>query len=44
VVPGEIGIGIPKDKPELVKGINDALAKLKANGKLDELIAKWKLK
>jgi polar amino acid transport system substrate-binding protein len=44
VVPGEIGIGIPKDKPELVKGINDALAKLKANGKLDELIATWKLK
>nr|WP_085026429.1 ABC transporter substrate-binding protein [Ensifer aridi] len=44
VVPGEIGIGIPKDKPELVKSINDALAKLKTNGKLDELVAKWKLK
>lgn len=44
VVPGEIGIGIPKKKPELVKSINDALAKLKANGKLNELVAKWKLK
>ncbi|MER9366970.1 ABC transporter substrate-binding protein [Mesorhizobium sp. M0518] len=44
VVPGEIGIGIPKDKPELLKSIDDALVKLKANGKLDELTAKWNLK
>jgi polar amino acid transport system substrate-binding protein len=44
VIPGEIGIGIPKGKPELVKSVNDGLAKLKASGKLDELIAKWNLK
>lgn len=44
VVPGQIGIGIPKGKDDLRKSINDALAKLKANGKLDELVAKWKLK
>lgn len=43
VVPGEIGIGVSKDKPELLKSVNDAIAKLKSNGKIDELVAKWKL-
>ena len=37
----ELGIGVNKDNPELLKKINDALAKLKANGKYDELKAKW---
>lgn len=44
VVPGEIGIGIPKGKQELLTKINDALEKLKSSGKLDELVAKWNLK
>lgn len=35
------GIAVPKQKPEVLKLINDALAILKENGKFDEIYKKW---
>ena len=37
----EYGIAVRKDLPELTKGLNDALAKLKADGSYDKIVAKW---
>lgn len=38
-----LGLAIRKDDPELLKRINDGLAKIKASGELDRLIKKWNL-
>lgn len=35
------GIAVPKQKPEVLKMINDALATLKENGKYAEIYKKW---
>jgi len=35
------GIAVPKGKPELLEKINEALVKLKENGKFDEIYRKW---
>ena len=35
------GIGVPKGKDELLKKINDALMKLKENGKYNQIYKKW---
>ncbi|SFR17870.1 basic amino acid ABC transporter substrate-binding protein [Desulfoscipio geothermicus] len=35
------GIAVPKQKPEVLEMINDALATLKENGKFDEIYKKW---
>src|SRR4051795_346655 len=40
---GSIGIGMRKGDPELLKKINTSLAKLKANGTVDKILAKWGL-
>src|SRR6478735_12086256 len=40
---GSIGIGMRKDNPELLNKINASLAKLKANGTVDKIFAKWGL-
>lgn len=37
----QYGIAISKDNPELTKKVNEALAALKANGKYDEIVAKY---
>jgi len=37
----EFGIVVSKDNPELTKALNDALAELKADGTIDELMNKW---
>lgn len=37
----EYGIAVSKDNPELLKAINEALAKIKADGRYDEIHAKW---
>lgn len=37
----EYAIVVSKDNPELTKALNEALQKLKDNGTLDELTAKW---
>ena len=37
----EYGIAVRKDLTELTKGLNDALAKLKADGSYDKIVAKW---
>ena len=41
---GNIGIGVRKDEPELLQKINASLAKLRANGSIDKILAKWNLK
>jgi len=41
---GSVGIGVRKTDAELLKKINASLAKLKANGSLDRILAKWNLK
>lgn len=41
---GSIAIGVRKGDKALLKRINDALAKLKENGGIDQLAAKWGLK
>jgi len=41
---GSVGIGVRKTDGELLKKINASLAKLKANGTLDKILAKWNLK
>jgi polar amino acid transport system substrate-binding protein len=40
---GSIGIGMRKSNPELLNKINASLAKLKANGTVDKIFAKWGL-
>ncbi|OWY08396.1 amino acid ABC transporter substrate-binding protein [Thioclava sp. F42-5] len=40
---GDIAIGVRKDDDELMQRINDALAKLKKNGTIDDLAKKWGL-
>ena len=40
---GSIGIGLRKGNPELLNKINASLAKLKANGTVDRIFAKWGL-
>ena len=37
----QYGIGVAKDNPELLKAINDALAKMKADGSLQQIYDKW---
>lgn len=38
---GSVGIGVRKTDSELLKRINISLAKLKANGAIDKILAKW---
>lgn len=40
---GSIGIGMRKGNPDLLAKINASLAKLKANGTLEKIFAKWGL-
>ena len=40
---GSVGIGVRKSDGELLKKINTALAKLKADGSVDKILAKWGL-
>lgn len=40
---GSIGIGVRKSDAELLKKVNASLAKLKANGTVDKILAKWGL-
>src|SRR5262249_52930726 len=40
---GSIGIGVRKSDAELLKKVNASLAKLKANGTVDRILAKWGL-
>ena len=39
-----VGLGVRKGNDELLKKINASLAKLKSNGALDGILAKWSLK
>lgn len=41
---GSVGLGVRKDDKALLERIDTALAKLKENGTVDELAAKWGLK
>lgn len=41
---GSIGIGVRKAETELLKAINASLAKLRADGTIDKIVAKWNLK
>ena len=43
IILGSIGIGMRKGDPELLKKINASLDKLKANGTVDKILAKWGL-
>jgi polar amino acid transport system substrate-binding protein len=43
VVVGSIGIATRKTDTELLKKVNTSLAKLKANGTIDKILAKWGL-
>jgi polar amino acid transport system substrate-binding protein len=40
---GNVAIAVNKGNTELLAKINDGLAKIKASGKLDEILAKWGL-
>jgi len=40
----EVGIGVRKGDAELLGKINTSLAKLKANGTVEKILAKWGLK
>ena len=40
---GSIGIGVRKTDADLLKKVNTSLAKLKANGTVDKILAKWGL-
>src|SRR5437016_3995329 len=40
---GSIGIGVRKTDADLLKKVNMSLAKLKANGTVDKILAKWGL-
>jgi polar amino acid transport system substrate-binding protein len=42
-ISGSVGIGVRKGEAELLKKINTALAKLKADGTLAKILAKWGL-
>jgi polar amino acid transport system substrate-binding protein len=37
----QYGIGIAKDRPELLKAVNGALAKIRASGQLKQIYDKW---
>ena len=41
---GSVGIGVRKSDGELLKKVNASLAKLKANGTVDKILAKWGLR
>jgi polar amino acid transport system substrate-binding protein len=41
---GTVAIGVRKGDADLLKKINTSLAKLKANGEVDKILAKWGLK
>ena len=41
---GSVGIGVRKGNADLLKKINASLAKLKANGSVNKILAKWNLK
>ena len=43
VISGSVGIGVRKTDGELLKKINAGLAKLKADGTVDKILAKWGL-
>jgi polar amino acid transport system substrate-binding protein len=43
VVVGSVGIGVRKSDQELLKKINSGLAKIKADGTLKQILAKWGL-
>jgi polar amino acid transport system substrate-binding protein len=43
VILGSIGIGMRKGDPDLLKKVNASLNKLKANGTVDKILAKWGL-
>jgi polar amino acid transport system substrate-binding protein len=42
-IPGSVGIGVRKSDTELLKKVNAALEKIKADGRLDKILAKWGL-
>jgi polar amino acid transport system substrate-binding protein len=42
-IPGSVGIGVRKSDTELLKKVNTALEKIKADGRLDKILAKWGL-
>jgi polar amino acid transport system substrate-binding protein len=42
-IPGSVGIGVRKSDGELLNKINASLAKMKADGRLAKLLAKWGL-
>ena len=41
---GSIGIGVRKSDTELLAKINASLAKLRANGTIDKILARWGVK
>jgi polar amino acid transport system substrate-binding protein len=41
---GSIGIGVRKSDAELLKKINASLAKMRADGTIDRILAKWEVK
>jgi len=41
---GSVGIGVRKTDQELLKKINNSLARLQANGAVDRILVKWSLK
>jgi polar amino acid transport system substrate-binding protein len=41
---GSVGFGVRKSDSELLAKINDALAKLRADGTLDTIVARWNLR
>lgn len=43
VFPGSVGIGVRKSDGELLEKVNAALARLKADGRLAQILAKWGL-
>lgn len=42
-IPGSVGIGVRKSDTELLKKVNAALEKIKADGRLNKILAKWGL-
>lgn len=43
IITGSVGIGVRKSDGELLKKVNAGLAKVKADGSLDKILAKWGL-
>ena len=37
----DYGIAVPKNKPELTRGLNEALQKIKADGSYQAIVNKW---